>query len=147
MPMNEALFYQVSDVNIVHIKELKLSFSSYIRRYVQPNTWVKSWVCPALEMELCWLVFLNLKFFLQCFLAHGHFPVWFPDWLKNRGLVTLSVWRRRSKSSWWSETNPWVLSKPTLSMPSCLWVSNVVFHTSLTKHGCHSGGCQDFTLS
>lgn len=32
------LFFHDSDVTIVYIKELKLSFSSYIRRYVQSNT-------------------------------------------------------------------------------------------------------------
>lgn len=39
-------------LTIVDIKELKLSFSSYIRRYVQSNTWVKSWVCLALLNEM-----------------------------------------------------------------------------------------------
>lgn len=39
-------------LTIVYAKELKLSFSSYIRRYVQSNTWVKSWVCPAPLYEI-----------------------------------------------------------------------------------------------
>lgn len=75
-----------------------------------------------------------------------------PGWLRSRGLGTSSAWRKRSRSLWWSETNLWVLSRPTLSTPSCLWVSDVVCPSRLSlsklvrrKHGSHCQSCEDFT--
>lgn len=47
--------------------------------------------------------------------------VFFADWQRSRGSVTSSVWRKRSRSLFWSETSRWALSKPTSSTPSSQW--------------------------
>lgn len=61
-------------------------------------------------------------------------PLYFlaVGWPRSPGLETSSVWRGKSRSLWWLETNRWALSRLILSTPFYQCVSFISFR-SFTK--------------